>query len=157
MGNERKNAKKIENLARASVALLDTNNDGRLDLQEMATMFPRLSPTGIAGYLDGIRVAELKGRIDAAELIKKSGNVPQIDTTVMTEDMTLIDQPQLSAVLAQSFHIAPERMEKIVKHAFPKGVESVTLSEACAHTPELNCVGLPNGKVTLFLSPGSKS
>ena len=119
-------------------------------------MFPRLSQEGIAGYLNGIRVEQLKGRIDAAEAVKNRGNVSHIDTTVITDNITLIDGPQLTAVLAQSFGIAPERMAEMVKHTFPKGVANVTLGEACAANPELNCAGLPNGKVVLFLGHGSK-
>lgn len=128
-----------EDYVRATLNLLDRDNDGRLSAAEAHGF---MDMHGVAGPMLVSALQEIGTRNTPF------GRLPvSVATNIVTDNPVIFD----ANVLAQRYTDNPQypgldatRVARIIREVLPRGVETIRLSDECAEVGQLSCTPLPN-------------
>lgn len=164
-GGERKRA--IQK-ARADLNYADTNNDGRLDGDELRRITDAAQAAKQGSQAIVLQLAMRYLQDQAANKPPKGPNgefivqpapfvyvVPQTEMTVA--DAVLVDRDFIKKSLIEALKLDDKDAEKVIRQVLPKGIEEIRLSTECLRDESLMCEPAPLGNVRYSIAPRERT
>lgn len=142
----RQQQRRREALARATLNDADRDNNGQLSPDEASTLAPiqqqiRAQLTRVMTERTGLSEAQMNANVLNRENTQTYFVAP---TTAAIDNAPIVNNAVVIAGLQEQFGLSEAQAQAAFKAVLPHGATPVTLADACAQVPDMQCVGVGN-------------
>lgn len=151
----RQQQRRREALARATLNDADRDNNGHLSPDEASTLAPiqQQIRTQLSRVITE-RMGLIEGQTNANALNRENTQTYFVaPTTAAIDNAPIVNNAVVIAGLQEQFGLNEAQAQAAFKAVLPHGATPVTLADACAQVPDMQCLGVGN---RIIISPSVK-